>query len=220
MPPQDHSESPHLISFRTLRRAVGVLALTLPVLLVFGSAAFGCTEAFQDSISDYYYSAVGPYFIGTMCAIALFLYAYKGYDYDMIATRIACFSGLGVAFLPTYLPEPLTNCTIITTGSNDTIAMMHFVFAGIFFLTLAYISFFLFTKHGENPTREKLMRNRIYRVCAIVIVVALALAFLDFHFEPAKLAAYKPIFVLETIAVWAFGISWLVKGETLFKDKK
>jgi hypothetical protein len=34
-----------------------------------------------------------------------------------------------------------------------------------------------------------------------------------------KLEEYKPIFVLETIALWAFGVSWLVKGKFILKDK-
>jgi hypothetical protein len=29
----------------------------------------------------------------------------------------------------------------------------------------------------------------------------------------------RPVFWLESIALWAFGISWLVKGETILKDK-
>ena len=28
----------------------------------------------------------------------------------------------------------------------------------------------------------------------------------------------KPVFWLESIALWAFGISWFIKGETLVKD--
>jgi len=29
---------------------------------------------------------------------------------------------------------------------------------------------------------------------------------------------FRPILVLETIALWAFGFSWLIKGETWWKD--
>jgi hypothetical protein len=35
----------------------------------------------------------------------------------------------------------------------------------------------------------------------------------------AGLSAAHPIFWLESIAIWAFGFSWLTKGETILKDK-
>jgi hypothetical protein len=31
--------------------------------------------------------------------------------------------------------------------------------------------------------------------------------------------ASSPVFWLETVALWAFGVSWFVKGETVFTDK-
>jgi len=33
-----------------------------------------------------------------------------------------------------------------------------------------------------------------------------------------KIVPYQPVFVAETIAFIAFGIAWLVKGQTLFAD--
>ena len=35
----------------------------------------------------------------------------------------------------------------------------------------------------------------------------------------SKLEAYDPVFWLETIAVVAFGISWLTKGEAILRDE-
>lgn len=34
-----------------------------------------------------------------------------------------------------------------------------------------------------------------------------------------QLALWHPVFWLETLALEAFGFSWLVKGETLWRDK-
>jgi hypothetical protein len=33
------------------------------------------------------------------------------------------------------------------------------------------------------------------------------------------LALWHPVFWLETIALWSFGFSWFVKGDTLWRDK-
>jgi len=39
------------------------------------------------------------------------------------------------------------------------------------------------------------------------------------HFGSATLLfLVLPVFWLESLALWAFGISWFVKGETLWKD--
>ena len=35
----------------------------------------------------------------------------------------------------------------------------------------------------------------------------------------SPIKAYKPVFWLEAIAVVAFGISWLLKGEAILKDE-
>ena len=35
----------------------------------------------------------------------------------------------------------------------------------------------------------------------------------------ASLKAYHPIFWLETVAILAFGVSWITKGEAILKDE-
>lgn len=37
--------------------------------------------------------------------------------------------------------------------------------------------------------------------------------------KDTAIAALEPIFWLESLALWAFGLSWFVKGETLWKDR-
>jgi hypothetical protein len=99
-------------------------------------------------------------------------------------------------------------------------ATVHYASAALFFLTLAYISFFLFTKSKGHKTPEKKMRNKVYRTCAVVMVgclVVIALVHV-FGWEKYNLAQLKIVFLLETLALWAFGLSWLTKGEFLLKD--
>ena len=91
-------------------------------------------------------------------------------------------------------------------------------------MVLSYFSLVLFTKtkEGELPTPEKKRRNVVYVVCGVVILVCIALIGL-FHlfFKDTKaLADLKPVFWLESLALWAFGISWFVKGQTLWQDAR
>jgi hypothetical protein len=60
----------------------------------------------------------------------------------------------------------------------------------------------------------------VYRTCGIVMLGCLVLIGLIYVFFPQRVElAPKPVFWLETFALWAFGISWFVKGETLWKDR-
>jgi hypothetical protein len=194
------------VSYVTLRRVVGVLGVGLPVVVaVWGFALCACVEL-QPSISDYYGLRTRDAFVGILFAIAWFLFAYRGYDRrDDIAGDLACLFALGVAFFP-------NNGTALEKA-------VHFGSALALFLVLSYFSLCLFTKTGGSPTREKTKRNRIYRFCGAVILVCIALIGLYYwRFQEAGIARQKPVFWLESAALWAFGFSWFVKGETLWKD--
>src|SRR5919206_3039767 len=92
---------PRLISYQSLRRAVGWLGVLLPFAMIAGNYLFGCTHI-QDTISHYYYTVTGDLFVGILCADALFLIVYKGYDAkDDRWTNIAGVLALLVAFFPT-----------------------------------------------------------------------------------------------------------------------
>ena len=51
-------------------------------------------------------------------------------------------------------------------------------------------------------------------LCIVLIVILYLIP--DEVASPIKV--YKPVFWLEAIAVVAFGISWLTKGEAILKD--
>ena len=87
-------------------------------------------------------------------------------------------------------------------------------------LDLAYFSLKIFTKTSGHPTPQTLIRNRVYRVCGALILVCVLLIGLYKSFgEASEIALVRPVFWLETIALWSFGFSWFVKGETLWRDK-
>ncbi len=98
--------------------------------------------------------------------------------------------------------------------------MLHFLFAGLLFVLLAYISYFRFTHQAGEPTEAKLTRNRVYRRCAVVMIVCVGLIpVVALTPLTARLALVRPVFLLATAALWAFGLSWLVKGGALWPDR-
>jgi hypothetical protein len=219
-----HKQNPQIISYLTLRKTVGILAIIFPVIIIGGSLISGKCHEILGNLSTYYHTGMRNYFVGILCAIALFLFAYNGYDRrDAIAGDIACILALLVAFFPTSVKEPLPPC-ILSAYENKISSSIHFFSAGGFFLILAYFSIFLFTKKEPKPTKMKLKRNKLYRICGYVILVCIlvmaVLFMLDNFYHGEVLKRYNPTIWFETLALWAFGISWLVKGNVLMKDKR
>lgn len=208
-------QKPEIISYRTIRRSIGYLGIVLPFSLLFFSYLLGCRQM-QPSISHYYYTTVGSIFVGILCAVGLFLITYKGFSpLDDFATNLAGFFAFGIAFFPTGEFET-SCCALYRYPQSDLRSVIHFGCAACFFLTLSYISYFLFTiSHGHTITKEKVQRNIVYRVCAVLMIVSIAL--IPMKFNPS-VESLNPTFWLETFALISFGISWLVKGEVVLKD--
>lgn len=215
------TKDPRIISYNALRKTIGWLGLSLPAAMVAGNYLFGHCNVIQDSNSQYYYTVTGNLLTGILCCVALFLIAYKGFDKtDNISTSLAGILALGVAFFPTDY-NPLNTCAVIHLNPDKLRNIVHYGFAGLFLTTLACISLFLFVKSKGKKTNQKKKRNKVYRTCGIVMLVASALipAYSFYSNHSDKLDKYKPTFWLEWIALAAFGISWLVKGEIVLKDK-
>jgi hypothetical protein len=219
----NQKEDPRLISFNTLRKAVGWLGILLPAAMLLGNFLFGHCNSIQDSNSHYYYTITGNLFVGILCAVALFLLSYKGYpgdNTDSILTSLAGLCAIGIALFPTN-DNSSDSCAIIHLPISEARNIAHYSFAAVFFILLAGISYFLFTKSKGVKTERKIMRNKIYRICGILIIVFITMigAFNLFEKELNGLLKYKPVFWLEWMALIAFGSSWLIKGELILKDK-
>ena len=62
-----------VISYILLRRSIGVLGIALPMVLLIGFSIAHPDCILPPSISHYYYTMMGTYFTGTLCAVGLFL---------------------------------------------------------------------------------------------------------------------------------------------------
>lgn len=197
-----------IYSFWALRKSVGWIGILLPFTLMLGNLLIFNGPAPLYSISKYYFSGMRDIMVGALCAISLFLFFYRGYNrWDLWSSNLAGISALCTAIFPT-----------VETGPLDLYAYIHFITASIFFVTLACVSFFLFTKGNHVGNTQKQKRNMIYRGCGIVMfgsLIALAIFFMFFSSSSSKFA-----FWTETLALVSFGISWLVKGGAIYADVK
>ena len=164
------------------------------------------------SISATYY--LTPALAGILTTAAVVLMCYKGYDWrDELVTTISGIFGLMIVIFPCDCSAASSNIVGFFQLPIAISNVIHLASAVIFFILLAINSLFLFTL-GESDTKQKRIRNIIYKVCGIGMFCTLFLLVLPIQFS-AK------IFIVEAIALTFFGISWLVKGQIfgLFADK-
>jgi len=213
---------PILLTFNELRQAVGWLGILLPfVLAILLYLLTSCSV--QDSISQYYYTRMGSYLTGTLCAVGLFLFAYKGYpgESDSKLCNFAGACAIGVAFLPMQLnvgDVPCPDCIVFFTQGDHWWRIFHFIFAGLLFTTMAYLSYFKFTKTNKDKIskgEKKYTRNQLYRTCGIIIFscILLMLVYSIIKGFKPELKVNTLTFFMESIMLIAFGTAWLVKGE-------
>jgi hypothetical protein len=204
-----------------MRRLIGILGIALPIIVVLGGFIQN-GFVIQGSISSYYYTNMRDYFVGLLCGVSLFLISYKGYEKidDIIGTLSGIFA-LGIVIFPI----SIYSGEIVKVGMlliDDNISgYIHFTSGTLFFLLLSFNSIFLFTKSESGfLTKEKRRRNTIYRICGIVMIFTILCIIIYMAFlRDTFISKTYPVLIFESIALLAFGVSWLVKGHTLFKDK-
>jgi heme A synthase len=224
------NKPPEIISYYTMRRAIGILGISLPLILWAGAFLFGGCREVQGSISTYYHTNMRNIFVGFNCAVALFLFAYRGHDWrDNLAGYLGCIFVLGVAFLPCNVSSVDQPCLIQPARQNLMVGQMHNLCALLYFIVLIVYALFLFPKtHMDMVTGEKIYmgqqkkrRNVVYYICGSIMTLSLIailvyMWILDIRYP--NLRRHVPIFWLETVMLLAFGISWLTKGQLFFKD--
>lgn len=219
-------KNPAILSHHAMRRMVGIIALLLPFVLAGGAillSLLGPHHALphpllQRSISDYRYTPMRDCQVGGLCAIAAFLMCSRGYDrVDEITGYLAGFLALGVALCPSVNPRDPVH-TPLQLEMNA----IHTVFAAQMFLVLAFFCLVLFRRSvpGKNRTRRKQHRNNLYAACGTVILVCDSLM-VSLNLDRAErlLRPINPLLTCESLALIAFGIAWLTKGNGILRDR-
>jgi len=210
------AKSPIVLSYLALRKAVGAVALGLPFVLAIPWWMLR-DHMIQSSISGYYYTGMRNLFVGSLCAIAMFMLCCRGYDWqDEVWGIFSAVCALGVAFFPTAPDDGATQ-------HQKHIGIVHYTFAALLFLTLSYFCLVLFKMSAKDriQTRQKIQRNFVYTVCGYVILASLllivVLKFLNVEYLFGNVGS---VFCFETTSLLAFGTAWLIKGETFLKDER
>lgn len=197
-----------VISYGALQALVGVIALSLPPVLILGKILWQ-GPGIEPTISDYYYTNMRDYFVGALCAIGVFMTSYRGERrLHNIAGILGCIFAIGVAFCPTGPADATAHQSIGVFGATPT--QLHFFFAACLFVLLAIFSLAIF------PSRAgwKRDKNWVHRACGSIIVGCIAAGLVVWLLPRDLLDKRDPIFWIETFAVLAFAVSWLTSGGT------
>ena len=194
------------VNTKRMRIMIGVLGMLLPYLVAL------ITLSIPQSISITYYSvcAVGTFMV-VLGSAGILLINYKGYSrIDDITSTLAGIFGILVCLFPmTYYPDKNMPVGVLHLPSNIS-DVIHSISAMLFFGILAFMSFFLFTKTNGNMTKQKKIKNIIYRVCGIGMILSFALFLLklipNFYY-------YSLTWLVGAIALFFFGLSWIVKSD-------
>jgi hypothetical protein len=216
---RETAPAPLVMSYLLQRVLIGAIAVLLPFVLVLVNSAAG--HPVQSSMSSYYYTVMRDTFVGSLCAIGVFLVSYDGYDLaDRLITDAAGLCTVCIAFFPTTPGRQPTARQVL-------IGDFHLGFACTAFVLLSVMAFrfakreptppglpwwervkyaFGFTGPGDGqaPRWERV----VYRASGLVILLSIILI--------APLAGVRySLLVLEAVMLVAFGLSWFVKGRKI-----
>lgn len=199
-------------SYLIMRVTIGALGIALPFVLVLGEPLLFDGQPFpRGSLSAYYYSGMREVFVGTLCAIGVFLVTYKVAERSR-ENRLSTYAGVAVivvALFPTGRPgQGVTPTPLQNLLGETTVERVHFAAAAIFIASLAVICFYFAVPPPKQGSMPASFWRRYHFLCAGFIVAALILAAVaGITSQPDK-----GLLIAEAVAVWAFGASWFMKG--------
>jgi len=146
----------YALSYLSIRKTIGCIAIAIPIVLPLYNYLtnfvgltitpynFTCRQAiWQDSISHHFHTPARDLFVGALCAVALFMFFYKGLDnIDNWLANAVGICALGVAFFPTP-----------TCGVDDWVGYVHIASGG------SFLHYWVFFRSGVLPKAIMLTSN-------------------------------------------------------------
>jgi uncharacterized membrane-anchored protein len=180
-----------------------LIGMFLPVVLIVGYVFWPSHDVLA-SISGYYYSPLRGVFVGSMCAVGVFLLSYSGSDFfEDVISDVAGVAAICVALFPTTPPPPVS-------GTQHVVAVVHAVSAAVFFVMLALFCLRRFPHINDKASPAPKWHDIVYYTAGSVILACLLLVVVSSRIPGSE--PVHPMLILETAAIIAFGVAWFVKG--------
>jgi hypothetical protein len=189
-------------AFFSLRIGSVAASVVLPFALYFGGVIKGTVPKLQPSISDYYWAGdalLRDWFVGTLCAVGVFLYAYRGFSTrENVALNFAGAFAVLTALNPCVCGDPARSPSIHGTS------------AVLFYLTMAFVCIVCAPETLEMSDDEAFKKR--FRAYYKAIGVALLLSPVGAVVASFALRAGNQVkFFVETFGLAVFAAYWFVK---------
>ncbi len=217
-----------VLSYLTLRRLIGFLGISLPVICLISSLFY--ESPILPSISHYYHSTCKIVFSSVLLLLTIFLWTYHGADkYERGICRALAIMALLIVIFPTtndlcilkecYTTDDLKSFVFPAIVGQPWIGVIHLISAAIFFVLLIALIFFKFIPHEQKKDNPDQIAIRIYKFCGWGMVLSMLGIVATMPFSQSfKDWRLPPTFSFETLSLICFGVSWLTKGES-FKSE-
>jgi hypothetical protein len=214
--PRNHVQDGARAFFR-LRIAFGLIGILLPLLLA--AAGLVADGRVQPTISDFFHTTQRDLLVGGLVAIGLFLAVHRGIrrypgrwiSPDLIAL-VAGLGAMGVAFFPNESSE-VTTFTQHALGL-DLSPALHYLSAVLLYLMMSFTCFFVYA-----PDAGARWEKRVYLVAGgIVWCTGWGVMILSNIKNGGDgwlaqfIQDHNIVYWDESLGVWAFSVSWLLKA--------
>lgn len=209
---------------RFLRLAIGAIGIGLPVALIAGNAILGARTIIPYSMSGSYYTPARNLFVGSLCALGVFLICYRHSRRQDFCTTFAGACALAVAFSPTAPPPPRME--------PGWVNYLHGSAAGALIFTLGLFCWVVFVDydktrlppHAGIEDRVKAWcanvwkalkvdgRQRTYVISGFVVFLSGLLALYAGAWPASWSENWPSVYLFEAVAVFAFGAAWFTAG--------
>jgi hypothetical protein len=195
-----------------------------------GEAFFRGSVHARGSLSAYYHSPMQDVFVGSLCVVGVLLLTYMAgqpHTVDFVFSTVAGAAVLGVVFMPTNRPdlpdgaplcgpntrpEPSGCSPVESTFGEHPVAVIH-AFCAVTFIASLFVICLAFA-HRERDNRGRPGWARFHYICAGTMVVAAAWWGVG-SWLSVDIFTLQPLYICEVLCVWAFGVSWFLKGDAL-----
>lgn len=200
---------------KALRLGVGGIGASLPVTLIIWNLIAGDKTIIPVSMSGSYYTSARNLFVGSLCALGVFLILYQHTLLQNVCTWCAGAFALLVAFAPTAPAPPATE--------PQWINYLHHAAAGLLILTLGAFCFVLELGDAAGaasldpaaPTGYSAQlqvpswRRIVYFTCGGLVLLSGFFALYTGVWPTRWSTGWWSLYLFEGVAVVAFGVAWI-----------
>ncbi|MBN8431724.1 DUF998 domain-containing protein [Microbulbifer salipaludis] len=197
------------IDHHTAKLIVGAIALSLAF---FTDCLTPGVSISSISLSYHLTDNARDVLVGSLCVISAFLWSYNGYSlFQAVLSKVGAVAVAAVAFFP---------CDCFTgrgiDGEATMTGILHTASAVLMFVILAIFCWLFSLRAKVKSSKQSEIRCWIYRICAVVMVGAMAVQLLDFlEWVDFSGITQRLTYYVEATGLMAFGVAWMTASRML-----